>query len=39
MSVGDDMKTLLTTAEVTANKNYLDMSVQNAVGYYGNRWV
>lgn len=31
MSVGDDMKTLLTIAEVTASKNYLDMSVQNAV--------
>ena len=31
MSVGDDMKSLLTTAGVTANKNYLDMSVQNAV--------
>ena len=31
MSVGDDMKTLLTAAGVTASKNYLDMSVQNAV--------
>ena len=31
MSVGDDMKSLLTAAGVTANKNYLDMSVQNAV--------
>ena len=31
MSVGDDMKTLLTNAGVAANKNYLDMSVQNAV--------
>ena len=31
MSVGDDMKSLLTTAGVTASKNYLDMSVQNAV--------
>ena len=31
MSVGDDMKSLLTTAGVTATKNYLDMSVQNAV--------
>ena len=31
MSVGDDMKTLLTAAGVTANKNYLDMSVQNTV--------
>lgn len=31
MSVGDDMKTLLTAAGVTADKNYLDMSVQNAV--------
>ena len=31
MSVGDDMKSLLTTAGVTADKNYLDMSVQNAV--------
>lgn len=31
MSVGDDMKSLLTTAGVTTNKNYLDMSVQNAV--------
>ena len=31
MSVGDDIKTLITAAGVTADKNYLDMSVQNAV--------
>ena len=31
MSVGDDMKSLLTAAGVTADKNFLDMSVQNAV--------